>query len=115
MFLITDLDNDPYQTFVVFHDNGYTMYDPASCHGYRQVAAMFSLLTNPQRSGRLEVNFPTWRQLCPFASGETAKCIWGDSVNVQNKYIYVSQPELNRLVVIDIRDQHKPVEVSVSE
>ena len=38
-------------------------------------------------------------------------CIWGDAVNVRNKYIYVTQPTLNRIIVIEIEDRSNPVEV----
>lgn len=111
MCLVVGLDNDPYQAFVAFHDNGYTIYEPTRCHGYRHVPAEFSVLAHPQQSVRLVTNLPTWQRLCPSAT-ETSKCDWGNAVNVQNKFIYASQPALNRLVVIDIRDHHSPVEVS---
>ncbi len=39
------------------------------------------------------------------------ECSWGQAVNVKNKYIYITQPKLNRVVVIDIQDRTNPVEV----
>ena len=94
------LANDPYEAFIAFHDDGYTTYEPSRCRDYRHVAAGFNLLSYPQRPGR------SWNQLCP-----SSKCVWGDAVNVKNKFIYASQPESNRLVMVDIRDHHTPVQV----
>ena len=44
--------------------------------------------------------------------GNDSPCVWGDAVNVRNKYIYVTQPTLNRIVVIEIEDRSNPVEVT---
>lgn len=43
--------------------------------------------------------------------GEGAQsCLWASAVNVRDKYIYVTQPKQNRVVVIDIQTQ-KAVQV----
>lgn len=39
------------------------------------------------------------------------ECVWGEAVNVQNKYIYASQPQHNRIIVIDIGNTFNPIQV----
>ena len=38
-------------------------------------------------------------------------CSWGEAVNVNNRFLYVTQPKLNRVIVIEIQDRSNPVEV----
>lgn len=40
----------------------------------------------------------------------TQSCLWASAVNVRDKYIYVTQPKQNRVMVIDIQTQ-KAVQV----
>ena len=90
-----------YEVFLVFHDKGYTAYEPSHCHIEHQVSGSFSMFKLLPEYG------PTLPTLCP----EDADCSWGDAVNVKNKFIYISQPKLNRVVVIEIQDRSNPVEV----
>lgn len=39
------------------------------------------------------------------------KCMWTSAVNVKDKFIYATQPLLNRLLIVDIQSQ-KAVQVS---
>lgn len=32
-------------------------------------------------------------------------CSWGGAVNVKDVFVYVSQPELNRVLVVSLRDK----------
>ena len=90
--------------FLVFHDKGYTAYEPSHCHIEHQVSGAFSMFKLLPEYGT------TLPALCP----EDGVCSWGDAVNVRNKFIYISQPKLNRIVVIEIQDRSNPVEVSIT-
>lgn len=35
----------------------------------------------------------------------TQSCLWASAVNVRDKYIYVTQPKQNRVMIIDIQTQ----------
>ena len=93
---------------MVFHDEGYTVYEPSRCHLEHQVTSDFSNFKSLPEYG------PTSTQLCGGEEGDQkrALCSWGQAVNVRNKFIYISQPTLNRVVVIEIQDRSNPVEVS---
>lgn len=88
------------ELFSVFHDHGYTVYEVGHCHTEHQVSADFHgfKVLPGQRS--------TPDTLCP--TNET--CSWSDAVVVKNKFIYIAQPKLNRVVVIEM-DRSNPVEV----
>lgn len=50
-------------------------------------------------------------EICPRVEGEgTQSCLWASAVNVRDKYIYVTQPKQNRVMIIDIQTQ-KAVQV----
>lgn len=50
--------------------------------------------------------------MCPKGEGVSPQhCVWSSAVNVRDKYIYVTQPLLSRLLVVDIQAQ-KVVQVS---
>ena len=51
----------------------------------------------------------TLSTLCPV----NTDCSWGSAVNVRNKFIYITQPDQNRVIVIEIQDRSNPVEVGV--
>ena len=97
---------------MVFHDKGYTVYEPSRCHVEHQVTGDFSNFKTLPEYG------PTSARLCgndePKTPGphQQVVCSWGQAVNVRNKFIYISQPEQNRVVVIEIQDRSNPVEVS---
>lgn len=45
-------------------------------------------------------------EMCPKGEGVAPQhCIWSSAVNVRDKYIYVTQPLLSRLLVVDIQAQ----------
>ena len=94
-------EEDLYEVFVVFHDNGYTVYEPMHCHIKHQVGGTFNMFRILPDYG------DTLATLCE----EGQPCSWGEAVNVRNKFLYVSQPKLNRVVVIEIQDRSNPVEV----
>lgn len=54
-------------------------------------------------------------EICPRMEGEdTQSCLWASAVNVRDKYIYVTQPKQNRVMIIDIQTQ-KAIQVLKSE
>ena len=51
-------------------------------------------------------------EVCPKQEGEEEqKCVWSSAVNVKDKFIYATQPLLNRVLIVDIQSQ-KAVQVS---
>lgn len=61
-----------------------------------------------ERGGRTD----TWlsvslqEEICPHREGDaTQPCQWASAVNVRNRYIYVAQPALNRVLVVDVQAQ----------
>lgn len=50
-------------------------------------------------------------EVCPTSPGEEVqRCVWASAVNVKDKFIYVTQPTLDRVLVVDIQSQ-KAVQV----
>ena len=44
--------------------------------------------------------------MCPKGEGVSPQhCVWSSAVNIRDKYIYVTQPLLSRLLVVDIQAQ----------
>uniref|UniRef100_A0A8C9F0I1 Follistatin like 4 n=1 Tax=Pavo cristatus TaxID=9049 RepID=A0A8C9F0I1_PAVCR len=53
-------------------------------------------------------------EICPRVEGEgTQSCLWASAVNVRDKYIYVTQPKQNRVMIIDIQTQKAVQSVDV--
>lgn len=45
-------------------------------------------------------------EICPRVEGEAIQsCLWASAVNVRDKYIYVTQPKWNRIMILDIQTQ----------
>jgi len=102
--------SDQYNTYVVFDGSGYTVYDPQICRTNHVVGADFDL--SSRRSTRLQLTSAS-----RHVTGNSSRlcevgCEWGDAVMVGNKFIYVSQPVHKRVVVVDVKDSLRPVEVS---
>jgi len=101
---------DKYNRLVVFHGAGYSVYNPQRCRPSRVISAQFDLST--RRSTRLQltsglghVTAGGGRSLCDVT------CDWTDAVVVNNEFIFVSEASFKRVIVINIRDSHSPVEV----
>lgn len=89
------------ESFIVFHDNGYTMHEPSKCLSQRHVKPDFG-------------NFyfiPDELDEAPSMCEKGVPCIWGSSVNVRNRFVYVTQPRQNRVLVIDVKDTLNPNQV----
>jgi len=107
--------SDQYRTYVVFHGSGYTVYNPQLCQVSHVVSANFDL--SSRRSIRLQLTSGSGHVTAGRGNGSSlcdVTCEWGDAVVVGNKFVYASQPSRGRVIVIDVKDSHSPVEVSAS-
>ncbi|KAF3821543.1 hypothetical protein GH733_009585 [Mirounga leonina] len=58
---------------------------------------------------------PLQEEICPQGEGNaTQPCQWASAVNVRHQYIYVAQPALNRVLVVDVQAQ-KVLQVHLSK
>ncbi|KAJ8403580.1 hypothetical protein AAFF_G00349060 [Aldrovandia affinis] len=79
--------------FYVFYEDGIKVIQPVACEIQRHIKPSEKLL------GLQE-------EVCPKSEGEAEqKCVWTSAVNVKDKYIYVAQPTLNRVLVVDVQSQ----------
>ncbi|XP_034406320.1 follistatin-related protein 4 [Cyclopterus lumpus] len=79
--------------FYVFSDEGVTVLQPAGCEVRRHMA-------------RTERIVATYEEMCPKGEGVSPQhCVWSSAVNIRDKYIYVTQPLLSRLLVVDVQAQ----------
>lgn len=86
---------------MAFHDEGYSVYEPGHCHVQHVVTGDFDAFKTRPHHGRDDT---------PWLCEQNGSCSWGGAVNVKNKFIYVTQPKLNRVVVIEISDRFNPIE-----
>ncbi|XP_031424822.1 follistatin-related protein 5 isoform X2 [Clupea harengus] len=79
--------------FYVFYEDGIKVIQPVACEIQRHIKPSEKLL------GRQE-------EVCPKQEGEEEqKCVWSSAVNVKDKFIYATQPLLNRVLIVDIQSQ----------
>ncbi|KAL2088707.1 hypothetical protein ACEWY4_015606 [Coilia grayii] len=79
--------------FYVFYEDGIKVIQPVACEIQRHIKPSEKLL------GRQE-------EVCPKQEGEEEqRCVWSSAVNVKDKYIYATQPLLNRVLIVDIHSQ----------
>ncbi|XP_073429884.1 follistatin-related protein 4-like [Dendrobates tinctorius] len=79
--------------FYVFSDDGITIIQPRECEIRRQIKPSERILTS-------------YEEMCQQTEGNPDQlCSWSSAINVREKYIYVSQPDQNRLLIIDIQMQ----------
>ncbi|KAF7990989.1 hypothetical protein HCN44_000794 [Aphidius gifuensis] len=70
--------------FFSFHEWGISVYEPSTCRLYHQI-------------GSTDIIPGTQEYVC----GEKGiSCSWGRAINVANRYVYVTQPEKDRVLVI---------------
>ncbi|KAL8563543.1 hypothetical protein ACOMHN_025397 [Nucella lapillus] len=91
--------------FAVFHSQGYTTYDPNDCLKHRTVHGDFGYFKFIPDS----LDRPL--RLCEPGR----ECEWGDVVNVRNSLLYVTQPAMNRVVVIETAKNWIPVQVIATD
>ncbi|XP_036170084.1 follistatin-related protein 4 [Myotis myotis] len=79
--------------FYVFSDDGIIILHPADCEIQRHLKPS-------------EKIFMSYEEICPQGEGDaTQPCQWASAVNVRHRYIYVAQPALNRVLVVDVQAQ----------
>ncbi|XP_008069638.2 follistatin-related protein 4 [Carlito syrichta] len=79
--------------FYVFSDDGIVVIHPVDCEIQRHLKPT-------------EKIFMSYEEICPQREeNATQPCQWASAVNVRNRYIYVAQPALNRVLVVDIQAQ----------
>ncbi|XP_075065845.1 follistatin-related protein 4 [Mixophyes fleayi] len=79
--------------FYVFSDDGIIIIQPRECEIRRQIKPTERILTSSE-------------EMCQKHEGEPDQiCSWSSVINVREKYIYVTQPEQNRVLIIDIQMQ----------
>ncbi|XP_054711167.1 follistatin-related protein 5-like [Uloborus diversus] len=84
--------------FFVFHDWGVSVFDPDNCRLYHQIQST-------------DVIPGTQEYVC---GDRGTNCSWGRAVDVRDRYVYVSQPTKDRLLVIS-RVQMVVVDVVVTD
>ncbi|KAG8592554.1 hypothetical protein GDO81_000538 [Engystomops pustulosus] len=79
--------------FYVFNEDGIKVIQPIECEYQRHIRTT-------------EKIFGTQDEVCPKLDGhETQGCVWASAVIVKDKFIYVAQPMLNRVILVDIQAQ----------
>ncbi|XP_023659205.2 follistatin-related protein 4 isoform X1 [Paramormyrops kingsleyae] len=79
--------------FYIFSDEGITILQPADCETHKHI----------KRTDRIVASY---EEICPKAEGDSPpRCVWASAVSVRDKYIYISQPLQNRLLVVDTQAQ----------
>ncbi|XP_007473466.2 follistatin-related protein 4 [Monodelphis domestica] len=79
--------------FYVFSDDGITIIQPTDCEIRRHIKPGEKIIAS-------------YEEICPQMEGETTQsCQWASAVNVRNRYIYVAQPVLSRILMIDVQTQ----------
>uniref|UniRef100_A0A8C9QIL0 Follistatin like 4 n=1 Tax=Spermophilus dauricus TaxID=99837 RepID=A0A8C9QIL0_SPEDA len=79
--------------FYIFSDNGIVVIHPMDCEIQRHLKPT-------------EKIFMSYEEICPQGEGSaTQSCQWASAVNIRNRYIYVAQPALNRVLVVDVQAQ----------
>uniref|UniRef100_A0A8C5GBD0 Follistatin-like 5 n=1 Tax=Gouania willdenowi TaxID=441366 RepID=A0A8C5GBD0_GOUWI len=79
--------------FYVFYEDGIKVIEPVACEIQRHIKPSEKLLALQE-------------EVCPPSPGEMVQmCVWSSAVNVQDKFIYVTQPTLDRVLVVDIQSQ----------
>ncbi|GAB0188701.1 follistatin-related protein 5 [Grus japonensis] len=59
-----------------------------------------------QTSSSLHVLACAQDEVCPKADGDPVqRCVWATAVNVKDKFIYVTQPTLDRVLIVDVQSQ----------
>ncbi|XP_039630565.1 follistatin-related protein 4 isoform X1 [Polypterus senegalus] len=79
--------------FYIFSDDGVTILQPNECEIQRQIKPTERIMAS-------------YEEMCPKGEGDSVQlCDWASAVNVRDKYIYVSQPIQNRVLIIDTQAQ----------
>ncbi|XP_072477500.1 follistatin-related protein 5 isoform X3 [Notamacropus eugenii] len=79
--------------FYVFYEDGIKVIQPIECEFQRHIKPSEKLLGFQD-------------EVCPQTEGDTVqRCVWASAVNVKDKFIYVTQPTLDRVLIVDVQSQ----------
>uniref|UniRef100_A0ABK0LBX0 Follistatin-like 5 n=1 Tax=Rattus norvegicus TaxID=10116 RepID=A0ABK0LBX0_RAT len=79
--------------FYVFYDDGVKVIQPTECEFQRHIKPSEKLLGFQD-------------EVCPKdEEDEVQRCVWASAVNVKDKFIYVAQPTLDRILIVDVQSQ----------
>ncbi|KAF3694180.1 Follistatin-related protein 5 Follistatin-like protein 5 Precursor [Channa argus] len=79
--------------FYVFYEDGIKVIQPVACEIQRHIKPSEKLLALQE-------------EVCPSSPGEAVqRCVWSSAVNIKDKFIYVTQPTLDRVLIVDIQSQ----------
>ncbi|XP_039185466.1 follistatin-related protein 5 isoform X2 [Crotalus tigris] len=79
--------------FYVFYEDGIKVIQPVECEFQRHIKPNEKLLGFQD-------------EVCPKTDGdEVQRCIWASAANVKDKFIYVTQPTLDRVLIVDVQSQ----------
>ncbi|XP_044535994.1 follistatin-related protein 5 isoform X3 [Gracilinanus agilis] len=79
--------------FYVFYEDGIKVIQPIECEFQRHIKPSEKLLGFQD-------------EVCPQAEGDTVqRCVWASAVNIKDKFIYVTQPTLDRILIVDVQSQ----------
>ncbi|XP_065160651.1 follistatin-related protein 5-like [Atheta coriaria] len=70
--------------FFAFHEWGVSVYEPTTCRLYHQIQST-------------DIIPGTQEYVC---GDKGVRCTWGRAVNVANRYIYATQPDKDRILII---------------
>lgn len=71
------------------------------------IADCFDSYTSP-------VSIALQNEVCPKVDADPVQqCVWATAVNVKDKFIYVAQPTLDRVLIVDVQSQ-KVIQVFIS-
>ncbi|XP_070804651.1 follistatin-related protein 5 isoform X3 [Pituophis catenifer annectens] len=79
--------------FYVFYEDGIKVIQPVECEFQRHIKPNEKLLGFQD-------------EVCPKTDGdEVQQCVWASAANVKDKFIYVTQPTLDRVLIVDVQSQ----------
>ncbi|XP_066134422.1 follistatin-related protein 4 isoform X1 [Saccopteryx bilineata] len=79
--------------FYVFSDDGIIVLHPGDCEIQRHL----------KPTEKISMSY---EEICPQGEGDaTQPCQWASAVNIRQQYIYVAQPTLSRVLVVDTQAQ----------
>ncbi|KAJ1216117.1 hypothetical protein NDU88_003723, partial [Pleurodeles waltl] len=79
--------------FYIFCEDGIKVIQPVECEFQRHIKPTEKLIGSQE-------------EVCPESGdGESQRCEWASAVNVKDKFIYVAQPHLDRLLIVDVQSQ----------
>ncbi|XP_011055946.1 PREDICTED: follistatin-related protein 5-like [Acromyrmex echinatior] len=80
----TPIATDEERRFLSFHEWGILVYEPSTCHALHEIHST-------------DIIPGTQEYVC---GSKNVPCSWGRAINVADRYVYVSQPDKNRVLVI---------------